>query len=110
MKRVIKKMAWGQHQLTLETGEIARQASGAVMVNLDDTVVLVTVVGAPSGWFSEFSARSVNVAVPTLAASMLIVPLFTVDAPPATRATLGSLLVTLMVRPNSGLPPASSTV
>jgi polyribonucleotide nucleotidyltransferase len=56
MKRVIKKMAWGQHQLTLETGEIARQASGAVMVNLDDTVVLVTVVGAPNAkpgqdWF-----------------------------------------------------------
>ena len=56
MKRVIKKLAWGQHQLTLETGEIARQASGAVLVNLDDTVVLVTVVGAPNAkpgqdWF-----------------------------------------------------------
>jgi polyribonucleotide nucleotidyltransferase len=45
MKRVTKTMNWGGRQLTLETGEIARQASGAVMVNMDDTVVLVTVVG-----------------------------------------------------------------
>ncbi len=35
---------YGQHQLTLETGEIARQADGAVLVNMDDTVVLVTAV------------------------------------------------------------------
>jgi polyribonucleotide nucleotidyltransferase len=40
-----KTFAYGNHQLTLETGEVARQASGAVMVSLDDTVVLVTVVG-----------------------------------------------------------------
>jgi len=40
-----KTIAFGNHQLTLETGEIARQASGAVMVSLDDTMVLVTVVG-----------------------------------------------------------------
>jgi len=40
-----KTLSFGNHQLTLETGEIARQASGAVMVSLDDTVVLVTVVG-----------------------------------------------------------------
>jgi len=49
-------MQWGERQLTLETGEIARQASGAVLVNMDDTVVLVTVVGAPNAkagqdWF-----------------------------------------------------------
>jgi polyribonucleotide nucleotidyltransferase len=41
-----KTLQWGQHTLTLETGEIARQASGAVLVTMDDTVVLVTVVGA----------------------------------------------------------------
>jgi polyribonucleotide nucleotidyltransferase len=49
-------MQWGERQLTLETGEIARQASGAVLVNIDDTVVLVTVVAAPNAkagqdWF-----------------------------------------------------------
>ena len=41
-----KTLQWGQHTLTLETGEVARQASGAVMVTMDDTVVLATVVGA----------------------------------------------------------------
>ena len=45
MSHYKKTIAYGNHQLTLETGEIARQASGAVMVSLDDTVVLVTVVG-----------------------------------------------------------------
>ncbi len=41
-----KTIRYGKHQLTLETGEIARQANGAVMVSLGDTVVLVTVVGS----------------------------------------------------------------
>jgi len=41
-----KSFKWGQHTLTIETGEIARQASGAVLVSMDDTVVLATVVGA----------------------------------------------------------------
>ncbi|MFN5509649.1 MAG: polyribonucleotide nucleotidyltransferase [Burkholderiales bacterium] len=43
-----KTLQWGQHTLTLETGEISRQASGAVVVNMDDTVVLATVVGSKS--------------------------------------------------------------
>ena len=37
------RIPYGRHTLTLETGEIARQAGGAVLVSLDDTVVLVTV-------------------------------------------------------------------
>jgi polyribonucleotide nucleotidyltransferase len=41
-----KTITYGKHQLTLETGEIARQANGAVLVSLGDTVVLVTVVGS----------------------------------------------------------------
>ena len=40
-----KTIQWGQHSLTIETGEIARQSSGAVVVTMDDTVVLATVVG-----------------------------------------------------------------
>jgi polyribonucleotide nucleotidyltransferase len=39
-----KTFQWGQNTVTLETGEIARQATGAVLVNIDDTVVLATVV------------------------------------------------------------------
>jgi polyribonucleotide nucleotidyltransferase len=43
--KVTKTFQYGQHQVTLETGEIARQAGGAVMVTMADTVVLVTAVG-----------------------------------------------------------------
>ncbi len=42
--KVSKSFQYGQHTVVLETGEIARQASGAVLVSIDDTVVLATVV------------------------------------------------------------------
>ncbi|MGD8689778.1 MAG: hypothetical protein PVI37_07560, partial [Gammaproteobacteria bacterium] len=45
MAAIKKTFEFGRHQVTLETGEIARQADGAVLVNMDDTVVLVTAVG-----------------------------------------------------------------
>ncbi len=41
-----KTFKWGQNTVTLETGEVARQAGGAVLVNMDDTVILASVVGA----------------------------------------------------------------
>lgn len=44
MNPIRKSFALGRHQVTLETGEIARQADGAVMVTMEDTVVLVTCV------------------------------------------------------------------
>jgi polyribonucleotide nucleotidyltransferase len=43
--KVSKTFQYGRHQVTLETGEVARQAGGAVVVKMDDTVVLVTAVG-----------------------------------------------------------------
>ena len=46
--KVTKTFQWGQHTVTLETGEIARQAAGAVLVNIDDTVVLATVAASKS--------------------------------------------------------------
>ena len=46
MAKVTKTFQYGQHQVTLETGEVARQASGSVIVKMADTVVLVTAVGA----------------------------------------------------------------
>ncbi len=48
MAKVTKTFQYGKHQVTLETGEIARQAGGAVMVKVDGTVVLVTAVAAKS--------------------------------------------------------------
>ena len=45
MNPVIKKFRYGNHTVTLETGRVARQATGAVLATMDDTVVLATVVG-----------------------------------------------------------------
>ena len=46
MNIVTKSFAMGKHTITLETGRIARQAHGAVLASMDDTQVLVTVVGS----------------------------------------------------------------
>jgi hypothetical protein len=46
--KITKTFQWGQHTVTMETGEIARQSTGAVLVNIDDTVVLATVVASKS--------------------------------------------------------------
>ena len=48
MAKITKTFQYGKHTVTLETGEIARQASGAVIVKMDDTVLLVTAVAAKS--------------------------------------------------------------
>ncbi|MCV6339782.1 polyribonucleotide nucleotidyltransferase, partial [Pseudomonas aeruginosa] len=48
MNPVTKQFQFGQSTVTLETGRIARQATGAVLVTMDDVSVLVTVVGAKS--------------------------------------------------------------
>ena len=45
MSKITKTFQYGQHTVTLETGEISRQAGGAVMASMGDTVVHVTVVG-----------------------------------------------------------------
>ena len=46
--KVTKTFQWGDRTVIMETGEVARQASGAVLVNIDDTVVLATVVASKS--------------------------------------------------------------
>jgi polyribonucleotide nucleotidyltransferase len=48
MSKITKSFQYGNHQVTLETGEIARQADGAVMVSMGDTQILVTVVAVKS--------------------------------------------------------------
>ena len=45
MRKFSKSFQYGEHTVTLESGHIARQADGAVLVTMDDTIVLVTAVG-----------------------------------------------------------------
>lgn len=66
---IVRKFQYGQHTVTLETGMMARQATAAVMVSMDDTAVFVTVVGqkkAKPG--QDFFPLTVNYQVRTYAA------------------------------------------
>ena len=51
--KVTKTFQWGQHTVKMETGEVARQAGGAVLLDMEGTVVLATVVG-----FQDRQSRS----------------------------------------------------
>jgi polyribonucleotide nucleotidyltransferase len=95
-----KSLKWGNHQLTLETGEIARQASGAVMVNFDDTVVLVTVVAnknAAAG--KDFLPLTVDYQERTYAAGKIPGGFFKREGRPSEKEILTSRLIDRPIRP-----------
>ena len=95
-----KTLAYGNHQLTLETGEIARQASGAVMVSLDDTVVLVTVVGRKDAKpDQDFFPLTVDYQERTYAAGMIPGGFFRREGRPSEKEILTSRLIDRPLRP-----------
>ncbi len=100
MTHITKTLNWGDHRLTLETGEIARQASGAVLVNMDDTVVLVTVVGnqgAASG--KDFLPLTVDYQERTYAAGKIPGGFFKREGRPSEKEILTSRLIDRPIRP-----------
>ena len=95
-----KTIAFGSHQLTLETGEIARQASGAVMVSLDDTVVLVTVVGRKDAKpEQDFFPLTVDYQERTYAAGKIPGGFFRREGRPSEKEILTSRLIDRPLRP-----------
>jgi len=95
-----KTITYGRHQLTLETGEIARQADGAVLVSLDDTVVLVTVVGKTEvkpG--QDFFPLTVDYQERTYAAGKIPGGFFKREGRPSEKETLTSRLIDRPLRP-----------
>ncbi len=95
-----KTIAFGNHQLTLETGEIARQASGAVMVSLDDTVVLVTVVGRKDAKpEQDFFPLTVDYQERTYAAGKIPGGFFRREGRPSEKEILTSRLIDRPLRP-----------
>jgi len=97
---VRKTLQWGRHTLTLETGEIARQADGAVLVNMDDTVVLVTVVGkrqADPG--KDFFPLTVDYQERTYAAGKIPGGFFKREGRPSEKEILTSRLIDRPIRP-----------
>ena len=100
MSHYKKTIAYGNHQLTLETGEIARQASGAVMVSLDDTVVLVTVVGRKDAKPDQaFFPLTVDYQERTYAAGMIPGGFFRREGRPSEKEILTSRLIDRPLRP-----------
>jgi polyribonucleotide nucleotidyltransferase len=95
-----KTLAYGKHQLTLETGEIARQASGAVMVSLDDTMVLVTVVGRKDAKpEQDFFPLTVDYQEKTYAAGKIPGGFFKREGRPSEKEILTSRLIDRPLRP-----------
>ena len=100
MKPIKKSIAYGRHQLTLETGEIARQAHGAVMVTMDDTVVLVTVVGAKNVKAGQdFFPLTVDYQEKFYAAGRIPGSFFKREGRPSEKETLTSRLIDRPIRP-----------
>ncbi len=100
MNVVKKSFALGKHTITLETGRVARQAHGAVLASMDDTQVLVTVVGSKEmrpG--QDFFPLSVDYIEKTYAAGKIPGGFLKREARPTEKETLTSRLIDRPIRP-----------
>ncbi|MBU2883861.1 polyribonucleotide nucleotidyltransferase [Psychrosphaera sp. B3R10] len=105
MTPIIKKFQYGQHEVTLETGVIARQASAAVMASIGDTAVLISVVGkkeASPG--QDFFPLTINYQEKAYAGGKIPGGFFKREGRPAEEETLIARLIDRPLRP---LFPAS---
>jgi polyribonucleotide nucleotidyltransferase len=98
--KVTKSFRYGNHEVTLETGEIARQATGAVMVHMGGTVVLVTVVGSSKPLEGkDFFPLSVHYVEKFYAGGRIPGGFFKREGRPTERETLTSRLIDRPIRP-----------
>ena len=98
--KVTKSIPWGRHMLTIETGEIARQAAGSVVVKLDDTVVLVTAQAAKKAKAGQdFFPLTVDYQEKTYAAGKIPGGFFKREGRPSEKETLTSRLIDRPIRP-----------
>jgi len=97
---IVKTFQYGDHKVTIETGAIARQADGAVLVDMAETVVLVTAVGrkeADPG--RDFFPLTVNYQEKTYAAGKIPGGFFKREGRPSEKETLTSRLIDRPIRP-----------
>ena len=100
MNSIKKSFQFGSRQVTIETGEVARQADGAVLVNMDDTVVLVTAVGVKKADASRgFFPLTVNYQEKTYAAGKIPGGFFKREGRPSEKETLICRLIDRPIRP-----------
>ena len=99
-KKVTKTFQWGANTVTMETGEIARQSSGAVLLDMDGTVVLATVVGKTEGKAGQdFFPLTVDYLEKTYAAGKIPGSFFKREGRPSEFETLTSRLIDRPIRP-----------
>jgi polyribonucleotide nucleotidyltransferase len=95
-----KSFKYGDHTVTIETGELARQADGAVLVSMSDTVVLVTAVGLKKATPGrDFFPLTVNYQEKTYAAGRIPGGFFKREGRPTEKETLTSRLIDRPIRP-----------
>jgi len=100
LKHVKKELMWGRQRLTLETGEIARQSTGAALVTMDDTVVLVTVVGQKrADPAKDFLPLTVDYQERTYAAGKIPGGFFKREGRPSEKEILTCRLIDRPIRP-----------
>ncbi|WP_406663757.1 polyribonucleotide nucleotidyltransferase [Gallaecimonas sp. GXIMD1310] len=100
MKPIIKTFQYGQHTVTLETGAVARQATAAVIASMDDTVVMVSVVGKKEADQSkDFFPLTVNYQERTYAAGKIPGGFFKREGRPSEGETLTARLIDRPIRP-----------
>ncbi|MDO8770742.1 MAG: polyribonucleotide nucleotidyltransferase [Burkholderiaceae bacterium] len=98
--KVTKTFQWGINTVTMETGEIARQSSGAVLLDMDGTVVLATVVGKTEGKAGQdFFPLTVDYLEKTYAAGKIPGSFFKREGRPSEFETLTSRLIDRPIRP-----------
>ena len=99
MNPVRKQFQYGERTVTLETGEIARQADGAIIIDVEGTTLLVTVVGKkePSG--GDFFPLTVNYMEKAYAAGKIPGGFFKREGRPSEQETLISRLIDRPIRP-----------
>jgi len=95
-----KQFQYGEHVVTIETGEIARQANGAVIVDMSGTVVLVTAVGSKTADPGrDFFPLTVNYQEKTYAAGRVPGNFFRREGRPSEEETLTARLIDRPIRP-----------
>ncbi len=100
MAKFTKTFQYGEHTVTIETGEIARQATAAVMINMDDTVLLVSVVGQKEAVAGrDFFPLTVNYQEKFYAAGRIPGGFFKREARPTEDETLIARLIDRPIRP-----------
>lgn len=99
MSKVTKTFQYGQHEVRLETGEVARQADGAVITSMGDTVVMVTVVGKGTDSGRDFFPLTVDYEERNYAAGRIPGGFFKREGRPSETAILTCRLIDRPIRP-----------